>query len=300
MSMLTDLMVDLISGMPESFIWRFARRYIAGPRLEDGMRVMKDLHDSGILNSMDILGEDTETEEDAQRAYQEYVELIAGMSKTLLPGNISLKLTQLGLKVDPEKTLSRVRDISERAGQAGFFFRIDMEDSTTTDATIDIFRKLRETNKKTGMVIQAYLKRSVDDVRSILEEEPANIRICKGIYREDAAIAYHDRQTIRDNFMDILRLILDMKSYPAIATHDPYLIRGALDEIRRRKLAPEEYEFQMLHGVGFKWRKMLLDAGHRLRVYIPYGAAWRAYSLRRFRENPTLAFYVVKNLVVKT
>jgi len=300
MSILTDVMVDVISRMPEAVIWRFARRYIAGADLEAGLSVMRSLHDKGMLNSMDILGEDTESEDDAERAGAEYIELIEGMKRTGLPGNISLKLTQLGLKVNPEKTVWRVTELAERAHRAGFFFRLDMEDATTTDQTIALYRQLRENNPQTGMVIQAYLKRSVADVRSIITDLPANIRICKGIYREDPSIAYKDRQQIRDNFMTLLRLILDMKSYPAIATHDPYLIRGALDEIRRRKLDPDAYEFQMLHGVGYKWRKILLNQGHKLRIYIPFGAAWRAYSLRRFRENPTLAFYVVKNLVVKT
>ena len=294
----TNAMVDFIDRLPEGLIWKFAKRYIAGPALSDGMNTMSELYGQGMVSSMDILGENTESNLDADLAYREYLELIDGMEKTGHPANISLKLTQLGLTIDEHKCFTRVEDIASKAWKKGFFFRLDMEDATTTDQTLDLFRHLRTKSEKVGLVIQAYLKRSIDDVRKLTEENKVNIRICKGIYKESPKIAYQDRQKVRDNFLDIMRVILDMGSYPAIATHDPFLIRGALKEIQRRQLLPENYEFQMLHGVGFKFRRELLSDGHVLRIYVPFGAAWRAYSLRRFRENPTVAFYVVKNLIL--
>lgn len=298
MSMITDLMVNTIDKLPESLIWNFAKRYIAGSDLDSGLQVRKDLFGQGMMNTMDVLGENTESEQDAEKAMVEYLDLIKGMSKDGLPGNVSLKLTQLGLCLDEKNTRNRVIHIAENSWENDFFFRLDMEDVSTTDQTLDLYKTLRKMNDRVGVVIQAYLKRSLDDIRELAGTQPANIRICKGIYKEEKRVAYHDRQKIRDNFMDILRLMFDLNSYPAIATHDPFLIRAAMSEIQRRGLSPDKYEFQMLHGVGFKWRKELLDKGHNLRIYIPYGAAWRAYSIRRFRENPTLAFYVVKNIIV--
>ncbi|MBN1296171.1 proline dehydrogenase family protein [bacterium] len=298
MRYVTNRIVDLIEKMPDALIWRFARRYIAGVDYEAALQAMREIQADGMLATMDVLGEDTNSETSADAACRDYLDLIRAMNQANLPGNVSLKPTQLGLKLKADVAFERIRNVAIHANRSGYFFRLDMEDATTTDRTIEWYRRLRRELPQTGIVIQAYLKRSPEDVRNLMDEGSANIRICKGIYRESSDIAFSSRDLIRKRFLELLRMILDAKSYPAIATHDPFLIRGALEEIRRRKLAPEDYEFQMLHGVGFGWRKKLLADGHRLRIYVPFGAAWRAYSLRRFRENPTLALYVLKNLVV--
>ncbi|MBN1879138.1 proline dehydrogenase family protein [bacterium] len=297
MGFLSNMFVDLIDKFPDKMIWKFARRYIAGSDLASGLAVRAKLFDEGMDNTMDILGEDTINMDQAESSYRQYCDLITGMSHSGIPGNISLKLTQLGLKIDQTFTRQKVFELAHRASEKGFFFRFDMEDSTTTTQTLDLYRDLRQEISECGVVIQAYLKRSESDVRSLLEAKPANIRICKGIYRESTDIAWNDRQTIRESYLHLLNLVFDMGGYPAIATHDPYLIRKAMDEVSRRKLPPDRYEFQMLHGVGFGWRRSILQDGHRLRIYIPFGEAWRAYSFRRFRENPKLAIYVMKNLI---
>lgn len=299
MSLLTHSMVNIIEKLPEGLIWKFARRYIAGADIQSGLDVREELYREGMLNTMDVLGENTESNLDADKAMEEYLSLIRGMSRYDIPGNISLKLTQLGLLLDFEKTYERVLRVAEAAWQQGFLFRLDMEDATTTDQTIEIYFRLKERDPRTGIVLQAYLKRTLDDVIKIVDFGDANIRICKGIYKESASIAYYDKQVIRDNFMASLRVMFDKGSYPAIATHDPFLIRGAMSEICGRGISSDSYEFQMLHGVGFNLRKQLLKEGHPLRIYIPFGASWKDYSIRRFRENPTLAFYVIKNLVLR-
>ena len=297
MGFLSGSVVSLIEKMPEPLIWQFAKRYIAGADLTAGLEVRAALYKNGMDNTMDVLGEDTIRIDQAETAYLQYCALIDGMASSGIPGNVSLKLTQFGVKIDRESAHRRVFDLARRAAAGDFFFRFDMEDSSMTDVTLDLFRMLRREIPQSGVVIQAYLKRSEQDVRNLLNEAPTNIRVCKGIYREPESIAWNNRQTIRENFINLLEIIFEGNGYPAIATHDPFLIRSALGIIAKRNIRSDRYEFQMLHGVGFQWRKILLDGGHRLRIYIPFGEAWRAYSFRRFRENPTLALYVIKNLL---
>jgi proline dehydrogenase len=296
MKFLTNLIVDLLAKMPEGFIWKFAKRYIAGPQMEDGLRVREELFRKGILATMDVVGEDTLSEEDAEAAALQYEKLIDGIAGTNIPGNVSLKLSQMGLKVNFESAKHRVERLAMRAAEKGFFFRIDMEDSSVTDQTLDVYRYLREKIPSIGTVLQSYLKRSVEDIKNLQAEGPTNIRICKGIYVESPSIAFKEKQLIRDNYMAMLRQLFDGGSYAAIATHDKWLIDEALKEIKKRKLPPDRYEFQMLHGVGEQYREDLLKSGHRIRIYIPFGVAWKAYSFRRFRENPSIAYYVIKNM----
>ncbi len=298
MSIITDKLVAIIGKMPDALIWRFAQRYIAGSELIHGLEAMRQLHERNRLITMDILGEDTRCDDDAEHAVSEYLELIDGITSTNLSANISVKLTQLGLKLDYGRTLERVRKLAKYATENGFFFRMDMEDSTTTDQTFRLYWDLRIEYPRTGTVVQAYLKRSLDDVKTLLSGGHTDLRICKGIYVESPEIAYKDYQQIRENYLAILRIILDGNGYPAIATHDRWLIDQALNEINARKLDPHAYEFQMLYGIGDRIQQDLIRAGHRVRVYVPFGAAWKAYSMRRFRENPTLAWYVLKNLIV--
>jgi proline dehydrogenase len=290
-------LVELVSRMPETVIWRFARRYIAGLDIQDALNVREELYGLGMLNTMDILGEDVMDTNQIDETFSLYHSLVEKMYASKIPGNISVKLTQLGLKADPDNLESRVRTLAELAGTHNILVRIDMEDATTTSFTLKLYDALRQDLPRIGTVVQAYMKRSKTDVLKLTEKENTNIRICKGIYKESPDIALQKRGEIRDNFMNLLRILLDRNAYPAIATHDPVLVKQSLEEIKRRGLTPDKYEFQMLHGVGFNMRKMLLDGNHPLRIYIPFGSAWRAYSLRRFRENPKLAFYVLKNLI---
>ncbi len=296
MRFLTNLFVDVLGIMPEPIIWRFAKKYIAGSELRHGLEVQADLHAANFTTTMDILGEDSEVTEDAEKSVVEYEKLIAGVAKSGIPSNISVKLTQMGLTFEPDTTAQRIQRLAELSAENGLFFRIDIEDSTTTDITFEIYRNLRKKIPRVGTAVQAYMKRTVNDVDKMLNEGPTDLRICKGIYKEHPDIAFRDRQEIRKNFMTIIRQVMDGGGYPAIATHDDWVIDESLKEIKKRDLKPEQYEFQMLYGVGEKLRKQLIADGHRVRVYIPFGDAWKAYSLRRFRENPTLGYYVIKNI----
>jgi proline dehydrogenase len=296
MGFVTSGLVSILNTLPEFVVWRFAERYIAGSEMKDGLRVMSDLNSHNLLTTMDILGESTENLEIAHSAANQYLDLIRLISDTEFRSHISLKLTQMGLNLSFNAAHDHAVKIAQSANAKGLFFRLDMEDAQTTDQIFEIYRSLRKKLPEVGVVVQAYLKRSVDDVESLMRDHSVNLRICKGIYKESPKIAFQNRQEIRTNYIKILRIILDGGGYPAIATHDTWLIDAALGEIIKRKLTPEKYEFQMLHGVGEHLRQNLLKNGHRVRIYVPFGPAWMAYSLRRFRENPVLLAYVIKNL----
>ncbi len=297
MGILTHTMVDMISLMPESLIWRFARRYIAGSTLSDGLAVATEMTKQGALTTLDVLGEDISQDREADQALMNYRTLIEALSERDLIRNISLKLSQFGLKLNPDLMESRIRSLVDLAKEHDCFVRIDMEDSSTTTRTLELYREMRRRYERVGTVIQACLKRSIDDIVTLQGEGVTNLRICKGIYIEDPAIAYRDYQEVRNNYMKLVRQMFDGGSFIGMATHDDWLIEQCLLEIRKRGLSADRYEFQMLLGVGEHLRKDLLQKGHRVRVYVPFGEAWKAYSLRRFRENPKIAWYVIKNLL---
>ncbi len=300
MSWITNSFVDLLGTFPDGFIWRFAKPYIAGASLSEALEARDRLEAAGYWATMDLLGEDTFAAGDAEAAVEAYLDLVTGIGalpQRTRPTNVSLKLTQMGLNLDFDQTLARVSRIQTACEAQGLFMRIDIEDSSTTDRTFDLYQRLRRKSDKVGLAIQSYLKRSLDDAADLAEPGGLNIRICKGIYKEAPAIAYQDRQQVRDNYIALMCAVLDRGGYPALATHDEWLIDAALFEIERRQLPPQDYEFQMLLGVGDKLRARLQSDGHPVRIYIPYGEAWKAYSLRRFKENPLLAYYIFKNLL---
>ena len=212
---------------------------------------------------------------------------------------MSIKPTQLGLSIDKDLGLQNIRMILEEARKLGNFVRIDMEDAQTTDNTLEIYRKLRrEGFSNTGVVIQAYLHRSESDVRSLVKEG-VNFRLCKGIYNESPSIAYKGRQEIRNNYLKLLQIILEGGSYVGIATHDDFLIDGAMTLIQKLGMKPTQYEFQMLLGVRETRRDVIVKAGHKLRVYVPYGEQWYAYSTRRLKETPAMAWYLTKAIFIR-
>ncbi|MBN1356139.1 proline dehydrogenase family protein [bacterium] len=297
MGALTNALVSILEKFPEAIIWRFARRYIAGSQISDGIQVLKQLDNRKILSTMDVLGEDTFKEADADEAVTQYLNLIEEISKTGISANISIKPTQMGLNLDKVKAGQRIEKLARAANDKGFLLRLDIEDSSTTDNTYEIYNRLRTGFPRTGAAIQAYLKRSCDDIRKLSESGPIDIRICKGIYKEPEQIAYKNKQQIRSNFMELIRMVWDRDGYPAIATHDKWVITESIREIKKRGLSSEKYEFQMLYGVGQSMWSSLREAGHTVRIYVPFGVAWRAYSFRRFRENPVMAYYVIKNIV---
>ena len=300
MSLLDRAVSLALPIVPKPIVGYFSRRYIAGSTMEDAFRVARELSARGAMATLDILGEFITTPAEATHYTQAYLELLHAIARSgLRQVNVSVKLTGLGLLLQPSPCLDNVRRLVAAAREHGNFVRIDMEDAQCTSRTIDIYRRLRtEFPAEVGLVLQARLRRTEADVVD-LTREPANFRICKGIYVEPRAIAYTDREIIRKNFTRVLELMLDRGAYVGIATHDELLVWEALDLIGRRGLATDRYEFQMLLGVDEPLRDLLLQAGHRLRVYVPFGEQWYAYSVRRLRENPQIAGYAFKAIFKK-
>ena len=285
--------------IPKAIVGRVARRYIAGTTLADGIRTVKRLNQAGMMTTMDLLGEDVKDAREAQAVRDNILPILQAIHQNALNSNMSIKPTQLGLSIDKDLGLQNIRLILEEARKLGNFVRIDMEDAQTTDNTLEIYRKLRrEGFSNTGVVIQAYLHRSESDVRSLVKEG-ANFRLCKGIYNESPSIAYKGRQEIRDNYLKLLQIILEGGSYVGIATHDDFLIDGAMTLIQKLGMKPTQYEFQMLLGVRETRRDVIVKAGHKLRVYVPYGEQWYAYSTRRLKENPAMAWYITKAIFIR-
>ncbi len=289
-----NLVARTLPMVPKPIVRRVSSRYIAGERVEDAVATVRELNGRGMMATLDVLGEFVSREEEARAAGTQYRELLRVIEREKLDANVSMKLTQLGLKISPDLCHSIVRGVVEEAASLGNFVRIDMEDSTCTDDTLGVFERVRsEFPAHTGIVIQAYLRRSLEDVRSLVARK-ANVRLCKGIYIEPAEIAYKGHDEINANFKLLLRELLAGGSYPGIATHDADLVEAAYGLIEELGLSRDRYEFQMLLGVTEGLRARILERGHRLRVYVPFGSHWHAYSLRRLKENPAMAGHIMK------
>jgi proline dehydrogenase len=295
MKALNRLIVAAMPLVPRTIVRRVAHRYVAGETIEHALETVRALNAEGCTATLDVLGEDVSRIEETERTVDEYVRALDGIAARGLDSNVSVKLTALGLKIDRDHCRREFARIVEGARRHDNFVRIDMEDSSVTTETIRIFSEARETFERVGLVLQAYLRRTADDARRAAEAR-ANVRICKGIYVEPPEIAFQDRAEIRRSFSFLVDLLLTTGSYVGIATHDPVVVRGALSTIARLRLPREAYEFQMLLGVAGDLRRQLVSKGHRLRVYVPYGEAWEAYSLRRLKENPAIAGHVFKGL----
>ena len=285
--------------MPKALVWRFSKRYIAGTRLQDAYDVVRDLNARGCAGTIDVLGEDVESADQVADALQLYHEALDGIRENALRCGISVKLSELGLRFDPDGCLAAMRRLAADTREHGNFLRIDMEDSSVTSATLDIYRELRGDYDNIGAVIQSCLRRSEDDVADLVGSGPADIRLCKGIYVEPEEIAYRDADEIRDSFSVLLDRLFEGGARVGIATHDPVLIERSLRSIDRYEVGKERYEFQMLLGVTQRLRQRLVDEGHPLRVYVPFGELWYNYSLRRLRENPNIAGHIVRNLFTR-
>jgi len=298
MSLLDRTVSLTLPLVPKPIVRYFSKPYIAGSRVEDALRVVRDLVGQGAMATVDILGEFISRREEAEantRAYAELLRRIDG--EGLEAANVSVKLTALGLLLDQQLCLGNMRLVLEQARQVDRFVRIDMEDSPCTTATLEIYKTLRgEFGGRVGVVLQSRLRRTIDDVDDVAGE-PANLRLCKGIYLEPRAIAYTDAELIRRNFVLALDRMFELGAYVGIATHDELLVWEALRLIRKYRLGTERYEFQMLLGVDEPLRRILIRSGHRLRVYVPFGEHWYPYSVRRLRENPQIAGYAFKAML---
>jgi proline dehydrogenase len=282
-----------LPAVPKPIVRRVANRYIAGESVDEALRVVTSLNERGIRATLDILGEHIHNLDQARHAVTGYAGLLDSINKQKLDATISIKLTQLGLKVDPATCFELAYQLVRHAQELSNFVRIDMEDSSCTTDTLQVYRRLRQDHSNVGIVVQAYLRRTVDDIDGLQDLRP-NYRLCKGVYVERPDISYQDMRVINRNYAYLLEKLLRNGSYVGIATHDELMVWEAIRIIRDLKLPVTAYEFQMLLGVNEELRDIIHTAGHHLRVYIPFGRDWYAYSVRRLKENPRLAGYVFK------
>lgn len=302
--MINKLIASMLPYFPKKLVWIFSKRYIAGENVADAIRVSKELNAKGIKVTIDILGEFIKDLAEAERNKREYLELIDTIQKENIDGNYSLKPTSFGLLLDKEVCYSHIREIVAKAASYGNFIRIDMEDSPCTDMEIQLYRKLKaEFPNNVGLVFQAYLKRTLNDLQNLMDihssEHQNNYRLCKGIYVEPAEIAYKKYEEINQHFLEDLEFLLKNGVYVGIATHDKPLIDGAYNLIEKYKVPKNKYEFQMLYGVTPELRQSIVEKGHTMRVYVPYGKEWFGYSTRRLKENPKMASHIIKALFVR-
>ena len=296
MSLFSRLVVIALPLVPKFLVGRVARRYVAGESRDEAFAVIRDLNADGALATLDLLGEAVTDRDKAAAAVAEYVRLFDEIESRGADCNVSIKLTLLGLEIDESFCRDNVERIAAAAARHGNFVRIDMEDRTTTDATLRIYHEVQRRHGNLGVVFQSYMRRTLDDIAG-LPADAANVRLCKGIYIEPRTAAWKGYDTVRRNFFAALEKLIRQGVYVGIATHDEYLVCAARELIDRHGLAPDRYEFQMLLGVDEELRGILLAEGHRLRVYVPYGRDWYAYSIRRLRENPEVARHVIRGFL---
>jgi proline dehydrogenase len=287
--------VRLLPAVPRPVVRKLSDRYIAGPELKDAREAVRRLNAEGKVATIDVLGEEITTEEEAAAIVRAYLDVFADIERCGLDSGVSVKLTGLGLKLGYGLCRDNLRTVVEDAASRGNFVRIDMEDSSTTDDTLRLYRELRaEGHDNVGVVLQAMLRRTASDVAALADLKPS-VRLCKGIYVEPPDLAYQEFGAVRASYLHALEALLDAGSYVGIATHDELLLDEARRIVAERELGHDEYEFQMLLGVRPGRGDELVAEGHHLRVYVPFGRQWYEYSLRRLQENPSIAGYVASD-----
>jgi len=302
--MINQLITKMLPMMPKKLVWIFSRKYIAGETIDDAIRVCRELNSQNIKITIDLLGEFITRLDEATENKKAYLDIIERVEKEKIDGNYSLKPTSFGLLIDPEACYRNIREIVAKAASCGNFVRVDMEDSQCTDLEIDLFRKLHdEFPHNVGLVLQAYMKRTLQDIKEMKdlhrEDNPLNFRLCKGIYVEPEAIAYKKYQEINDHYLEDLEYIFQQGMYPGIATHDKPLVEGAYKLIEKYRVPGNRYEFQMLYGVTPELRRSIVEKGHTMRVYVPFGKEWFGYSTRRLKENPKMATHIIKAIFIR-
>lgn len=286
MALLDRVIVEALPLAPRWIVQRLASRYIAGDALADAVRVVRELNAAGKLATVDVLGEEVTSMDEARAIAGQYHDVLATIEDEQLDANISIKLTALGLEIDFALCRENVEALVVDAAARGTFVRIDMEDSSTTDRTLRLYDDLRASgHANLGVVLQARLRRTTTDAAGL-----ENVRVCKGIYLEPPERAFRDPDAIRQSFLETLTALVEHGAYVAIATHDEYLIGESLRIVET--LPRDRYELQMLLGVRSDRADELVAAGYRVRIYVPFGTRWYEYSLRRMQENPTVARYV--------
>jgi len=275
---------------------KIAGRYMAGEELDEAIATIRNLNREGCAATVDVLGESTKSERDAAEKLDQYKQVLDALDEHDLESGISVKLTGLGLALDEHLCRRNLKEVIAYAGERGRFVRVDMEDSPYTATTLELVLEMHERHGNTGAVIQAYMRRSLKDVMR-LAEAGVSVRLCKGIYDEPREIAYKDFDTVRQNYVLLLEELFKGGVYVGVATHDEYLVWHALRLIHQMGLSRDRYEFQMLLGVDEELRRILVNVGHKVRVYVPFGKDWYEYSTRRLKENSKIARYVAKDVI---
>ena len=272
------------------------RRFVSGETLEEALAALDRIRASGLATTVDVLGESVDSVEAATAAADRYLVLLSAIAERGPDPNVSLKLTQMGLDVDPAVCRANVERIFRRAAELGAFVRIDMEDHTKTDATLGLWRDLRSVNPASGVVIQSALRRSATDVDRLIGEG-ARVRLCKGAYKEPAAVAFQEKAEVDRSYVELMDRLLVEGVYPAIATHDPRIIRRAIALAEREAIDPDRFEFQMLYGVRRDLQERLVAGGWTVRVYVPFGQEWYPYFMRRLAERPANVAFLLRSVL---
>jgi proline dehydrogenase len=284
------------------FARRAARRFVVGETLEEALRAVGELNGEGMLATLDQLGEDVMNADEARASAAGVASILDGIGKTQVKSNLSLKLTQLGLRVDPELCRENVEMVLERASRLGNFVRIDMEGSDVTEVTFRIYEKVRERHPNVGIVIQSYLRRTERDVRERLIPAGASVRLCKGAYKEPEDLAFPRKADVDASFKRLSDLLLSPEARArgvrtAIATHDEAMVRHVQDKVARGEIGKGEFEFQMLYGIRRDLQRRLAREGHTVRIYVTFGTQWYPYFMRRLAERPANVFFLVRNIL---
>jgi proline dehydrogenase len=296
-AILDRAIVRLLPAVPRPLVQKLSERYIAGPELKDARASVRRLNAQGKRAAIGVLGEEITNEDEAAALLRANQDVLADIEQCGLDANVSVKLTALGLKLDYELCRANLETIVEDAAARSNFVRIDMEDSSTTDETLHLYRELRSAgHDNLGIVLQSTLRRTISDIHDLADLRP-NVRLCKGIYIEAREIAYREFGAVRANYVRALGALFDAGCYVGMATHDEWLVGEGRRLVAEREREPEQYEFQMLLGVREELGNRLVREGHRLRVYVPFGRHWYEYSVRRLQENPKIAGYIAADTI---
>ena len=299
MKLINNLLIQIIPFLPKSFIKLFASPYIAGITDDEMLSTVKNLNAKGYDTAIDILGEHVKTEKEATEITEKYANLYDEISSRSLQANLSIKLTHIGQDLGYDIVKKNLMILTKKAKKHHNFLRLDMENSPYISETITLYKEALEVYADIGIVLQAYMYRSIDDLNALANEQ-FNCRVCKGIYIESEDIAYTDYEKIRENYIKLVQTGLQKGSYIGIAGHDEYLINNLYQWIQDNNIPKTQYEFQVLYGVPMeKILQKLIQEGNKIRVYVPYGDNWYDYSIRRLKENPKMAGYIIKNLFKK-
>lgn len=277
---------------------KMTTRFVAGEDIEEAIAAIREINQKGCTASFDHLNESVAHAAETEEEVREYLQILSRIDDTGIQSNVSIKLTQFGLEIDPELAYKNARRIVEDAARRGNFVRVDMEASHVTQITIDIFKRLRAEFglNDVGIVMQSYLRRTFDDVQELLKI-PARIRICKGAYNEPPEVAFPDKKDVDENYVRVMQTLLSSGVYHGIATHDPKMIEATIDYEQREGIGKEAFEFQMLYGIRRDLQVQLAKDGYNMRVYVPYGKHWYPYFMRRLAERPANIWFVLKNML---